>query len=340
VELHLHSLTIEFQDISLPNATDAFEGLDNVQKVFKLGIGGYELAKDHTRDSTRPPQYYDKHLDKALRVTKVVYCPGLNPQIGEIADRYYQKYLEKFGSSPKHFGIEPDAIRAQLLAEGALVVRSEDGILNNYAKVIPDITLPIVSALAFETPAPWSTHYLDWTRDPKRDKAIVDAALRINLDYPSPSNHQCPYTSSQPENNAALTCPICDDPRRKEMKDTARYFPSITLFEFKSLRSGSYEHLIALLELTGDKTFEWVECDGTCSKSKCYATDFRVTGGRTGFDSENPIVQLEVADWTETEIGRSLRTSKPLVELQNRHRVSAKRIIQQVKLLFILYGSC
>ena len=266
----------------------------------------------------------------------------MNPQIGEIADRYYKKYLEKFGSPPKHFSIEPDVIRAQLVADGALEVRSEDGILNNYAKVIPDITLPIVSALAFEMPAPWSTHYLEWTREPKRDMAIVDAALRINLDYPPPgsAHHHCPYASVLPENTAVLNCPICDHPRRKEVKDAARYFPSITLFEFKSLRSGSYEHIIALLELTRDKTFEWVECDGACLKSKCYATDFRVTGGRTGFDSENPIVQLEAADWTETEIGRSLRTSKPLVELQNRHRVSARRIVQQVKLLSILYGSC
>ena len=315
-------------------------GLDDIQQIFKLGIGGYESADDHiTFDSTRLPQFYDKHLDKALRVKKVVYCPGLNPQIGEIANRYYEKYVEKFGSPPENLSVEPDHIRAQLQAEGALKVRSEEGIVNNYAKIIPDITLPIVSALAFEIPAPWSTHYLNWTREQKQDKAIADAALRIDLDYPSPgsAHHQCPYTSTQPENNAAPNCPICDHPRRKEVKDAARYFPSITLHEFKSLLSGSYEHLIALLELTRDETFDWVECHGTCSHD---ATDFRVTGGRTGFDSENPIIQLEAADWTETEIGRSLRTSKPLVKLLNKHGVSAKRIVQQVKLLFALYDSC
>ena len=319
MELHLHLLAIGFQDIVLPNAPDAYKGLDNVQKIFKLGIGGYKAAKDHTTsDSTRPPQSYDKHLDKALRVKKVVYCPGLNPQIGEIANRYYEKYVEKFGSLHTRFNMDIDIIRNQLKAKGALQVRSEDGIRNNYAMIIPDITLPIVSALAFEIPAPWSTHYLNWTREQKQDKAIVDAALRINLDYPSPgsAHHQCPYTSAQPKNNTALNCPICDHPRRKEVKDIARYFPSITLFEFKSLRSGSYEHLIALLELTRDETFDWVECDGTCSHD---AIDFRVTGGRTGFDSENPIVQLKAADWTETEIGRSLRTSEPLVNLKNKH---------------------
>ena len=326
---------LELQNILLPDA-DVHDpgGLDDIQQIFKLGIGGYEPADDHTTfDSTRPPQYYDTHLDKALRVKKVVYCPGLNPQIGEVANRYYKKYIEKFGPPPTDSSTNPDRIRLKLCKEGALKVRSEDGIVNHYAQTIPNITLPIASALAFEMPAPWSTHYLDWRRDPKQDKAIVDAALRINLDYLSPSDHQCPYTSAQPENNAALECPICDHPRRQEVKDTASYFPSITLFEFKSLRSGSYEHLIALLELTGNETFDWVECDGTCPRE-------RVTGARTGFDSENPIVQLEAADWMETEIGRSTRTSKPLVKLQNKHRVSAKRIVQQVKLLFILYDSC
>ena len=313
-------------------------GLDDIQQIFKLGIGGYETADDHiTFDSTRLPQFYDKHLDKALRLEKVAYCPGLNPQIGEIANIYYKKYIEKFGPPPTHINTDPDLVRLKLQDEGVLKVRSERGILNNYAKIIPDIALPIVSALAFETP--WSRHYLDWTTEPKQDVAIVDAALLINPDYPPPGSarHQCPYTSAQTGNTEALSCAICDHPRRKEVKDTARYFPSITLHEFKSLLSGSYEHLIALLELTRDETFDWVECHGTCSHD---ATDFRVTGGRTGFDSENPIIQLEAADWTETEIGRSLRTSKPLVKLLNKHGVSAKRIVQQVKLLFALYDSC
>ena len=313
----------------------SLEALDNVQKIFKLGISGYKAAPDHTTStSTREPRSYDKHLDKALRVKKVVYCPGLNPQMGEVANRYYLKYVEKFGPPPTRSETNPDLIRLKLQAKGgAFKVRGEEGIINKYAQIIPKVTLPIVSALAFETPAPWSTHYLNWTREPKQDKAIVDATLRIDLDYPSPSVHQCPCTSAQPDNNAALNCSICDHPRRKEVKDTARYFPSVTLFEFKSLRSGSYEHLIALLELTGDEIFDWVECDGVCSSDQ-------VTGARTGFDSENPIVQLECADWTETEIGRSLRTSKPHVELQNSHRVSAKRIVQQVNLLFTLYDSC
>lgn len=337
MELHLQSLAIEFQDIVLPDA-DVYEtdSLDNVQKIFKLGISGYKAAKDHTSSgSTREPQNYDKHLDKALRVKKVVYCPGLNPQMGEIANRYYKKYVEKFGPPPTDLSMDADLIRSQLLGKGAIIVSAEEGIISNYSQIIPNITLPIVSALAFETPAPWSTHYLN-LKKPKQDKAIADAALCIGLDYPSPSNHQCPYTSARPENKAALNCPTCDDPRRKEVEDTARYFPNITLFEFKSLRAGSYEHLIALLELTGNETFDWVECDGTCSDQ----SGERVTGARTGFDSENPIVQLEGADWTETNIGRSLRTSKPLVEPQNKHRVSAKRIVQQVTLLCILYDCC
>ncbi|KAF8344550.1 hypothetical protein F5887DRAFT_1283198 [Amanita rubescens] len=305
---------------------------DDVRKIFKLGIPGYKAAKDHTPSrSTRKPGYYDKHLDKLLRPAKVAYCPGLNLQIEEIADRYYQKYIEKFGPPPKCDSTDPAAVRDALYRYGAPTVKVENGILQHYAQIIPDTILPIVSALAFETPS-WWTRYMQWSTVQPMDKAIADAALRVDLDFPPPGSihHDCPYSPVDQGNRrpplgetavqgemSMFNCPVCDDPSMNELKDVFRYFPCVTLYEFKNLLAGSYEHMIAILEMTCDDDVHWEECDRqTCERDKI---NFRVTGSRTGFDAANPIVQLKAANWT-----------KPAVDLEDDHRSSAKRILQQI----------
>lgn len=295
---------------------------------------GYKAAKDHTRScSTRVPGRYDKHLDKTLRPAKAAYCPGLNLQIGEIADRSYQKHIEKFGPPPKCNSTNPGRVRHILNLYGSPEVKAENGITHHYAKVIPDIILPIVSELAFETSS-WQTRYLQWTTEQQNDKAIADAVLRFDLNYPPPgsTHHHCPRASLDRRDNILLSeepsgrdetprhCTICDHPSRNDLRDVVRYFPCVMLYEFKNLRAGSYEHMIALLELACDDIVHWDECDSqTCEHDT--ERDFQVTGSRTGFDAANPIIQLEAADWT-----------KPVVQLKNIHRTSARHIFQQVKI--------
>jgi len=213
------------------------------------------------------------------------------------------------------------------------MVRLEEEIVHHYAKVIPDITLPIVSALAFETSS-WRTQYLEWTTEwQPKDKAIADAVLRLDPDFPQAGSphHDCPYTSLNRENNKLLSegtpirdevsmpdCLICDHPARNELKNVVRYFRYVMLYEFKNLLAGSYEHMIALLDMTRQNTVHWEGCDRRTCKHD--TIEFRVTGSRTGFDAASPLVQLRSANWT-----------KPLVELEDKHRSSAKRILQQVK---------
>lgn len=336
-------LAVQVDDDIIPSYLHAHKpgDPDNVRKILKFGIPGYKAAKDHTTSrSTRGPAYYDKHLDKLLRPAKVAYCPGLNLQIEEIADRYYQKYLEKFGPPPKCDSTNPADVRQTLYQYGAPKVKLENGIVHHYAKVVPDITLPIVSALAFETPS-WWTRYLQWsTTEQSMDKAIADAALRVDLDFPPPgsTHHDCPYAPVERGNRRPLlgetavrgemsmfNCPVCDDPSRKELKDVVDYFPCVTLYEFKNLLAGRYEHMIAMLDMTCDDDVHWEECDRqTCAHDNI---DFRVTGSRNGFDAANPIVQLKAADWTQTQ-----------VELEDGHRSSAKRILQQVKISCQFYA--
>jgi hypothetical protein len=329
-------------DAILPSDKHGYDQdvLDNIPKIFNLAVPGFEAAMDHTISrSTRPPGVYDKHLDKPLRPSKVAYCPGLNLQIEEIADKYYQKYIEKFGPPPECDSTNPERIQRALHRHGAHKVKCEDGIIPHYARVMRDIVLPIVSPLAFEAPS-WWTQYLQWTRELRKDKAIADGALRVDLDFPPRGSihHDCPYApvgflsgeTSVRDDAPMSNCPTCDHPSRKELKDVAHYFPCVTPCEFKNLLAGSYEHLIALLEITCGDDVPWEECDSqTCEHD---AIDFRVTGSKTGFDAANPIIQLEATDWTETEIGHSLHTSKPRVRLKNGHRVSARRIFQQVKI--------
>lgn len=309
------------------------DALDNVRKIFKLAIPGFEAAKNHTTSrSTRVPGYYDKHLDKLLRPTKVAYCPSLNMQIGEIADRCLQEYVKQFGPPPKCRSTNFNHVREVLYECGAPAVEVEAGIVHHYAKVIPNIILPIVSELAFETSS-WQTRYLRWTEQ-RNDKAITDAVLRLDPNYPPPgsSHHYCPHASLDRGDNGLLSgeasvrdetpmvnCPVCDHPSRNDLKHVAHHFPDVTLYEFKNLLAGSYKHMIALLEITCDDNVPWEECDSQTCKHD--TIDFRVTGSKTGFDAAEPIVQLEVADWT-----------KPPVQLKNTHRTSARHVFQQVRI--------
>ena len=308
---------------------------DDVRKILKFGMPGYKAAKDHTRSrSTRAPGRYDKHLDQNLRPAKAAYCPGLNLQIGEIADRSYQKYIEKFGPPPECDATDPNHVRSILNLYGAPEVKLETGIIHHYGKVIPNIILPIVSELAFETSS-WQTRYLQWTTEQPNDKAIADAVLRLDPDYPPPgsTHHHCPRASLDQGNNRLLSgetsvrdetlmlnCPICNHPSRNEVEDVVHYFPYVTLYEFKNLRAGSYEHMIAILEITCGDNVPWEECDSqTCEHD---TIDFRVTGSRTGFDAAKPIVKLEAADWTKP----------PAIQLRSIHRTSARHIFQQVRI--------
>ena len=164
---------------------DTKDDLDNIQKIFELAIKGYITAEDHTKaESICRSGYYDKHLDKDLRPQKIVYCPGLTSGLGEIADSYYKKHKAKFGAPSVCDGTDFNLIRGALLHDDHRIVKGEQEIVEDYAKKVPAHVLPIVSALAFETPS-WETRYLEWTSD---QNATIDAALRINLNIPQPGD--------------------------------------------------------------------------------------------------------------------------------------------------------
>ncbi|KAF8329024.1 hypothetical protein F5887DRAFT_1185480 [Amanita rubescens] len=301
---------------------------DDIRKIFRLGFGRREGAEDHTKSSsTRKPGVYDKHLDANLRPMKVAYCPGIPAQLAEVANSRYEEHKEKFGPPYKSKDTDFDVIRPVLQADK--VVRSEKGILDGYANTMGATILPIVSALAFETPS-WKQRYIEWTTEQKQDKAIPDGALRINHGiFPQDDTpHDCPYRkiAEKPSGRKSLIvddlkCCICDNPYSEKLKNAAQYFLDIVLYEIKSLKSGTLEHLTAVLEQTCHDNVFWSECDENCSHPRICPP---VSGSPTGFDAENPLVRLTASDWGETEVGRS--TGTPHVH----HRVSAEHMIQQI----------
>ena len=296
--------------------------------------------KDHTKsDSTRKPGYYDKHLDKCLRPKKMVYCPDLTSKLGDIADNCYKKYKNRFGTPPACDEADFNLIQDALWNVAPRIVRGEEGILKDYAKKVPEHTLPIVSALAFEAPS-WKRRYLEWTNELTKDKAIVDAALQINLSVPP---HDCPCAPRPKEKKRrkysrvppairnirrTLNCQICDDPFAKELQDVARYFPCVTLYEFKSVKSGTIERMIALLEMTCNDGVDWEECDDHCNHDM---VDIPISGSRTGFDAETPILQFANGNWTEVMFVVFLDTRRLCDAIKSKHRTSARHMAQQVK---------
>ncbi|KAF8334386.1 hypothetical protein F5887DRAFT_1256924 [Amanita rubescens] len=320
--------------VSTPEPDD----LDNIQKIFRLGLDGpYKRAVDHSKcSSTREPGSYDRHLDINLRPTKVAYCSNISAQLAEVAKRRYEEYKGKLGMPPECEETNSNHVRN--LLEGKKVVGSEDAIIDDYAKTMGEAILPIVSALAFETPS-WKPRYIEWKKDHKQDMAIPDASIRINLGIlpPEDSSHDCPYTkitkkpSDRKRRQSALLdglrCYICDNPFPEKLNDVAEYFADIVLYEFKSLASGTFQHLTALLEQTCHGDFCWKGCDERCSHARLNTP---VTGRPTGFDAENPVIRLTASDWGKTDVGRSLGTSRPLVIHRKNHKESAKRMIQQI----------
>ena len=306
---------------------------DNIRKIFRLGLCGFEGAADHSKSSsTRKPAFYDKHLDVILRPMKVAYCPDIPAQLVEVANSRYEDHKANLGPPCESEETNFDVICSIL--QDDKVVRSEKGVQDCYANTVGETIVPIVSALAFETPS-WKQRYVEWTTDQKQDKAIPDAGLRINLDIFSQDDtpHDCPYTKITEKRQKIsivddLKCCICDNPYLEKLNIVARYFLNIVLYEFKSLKAGSMEHLTAVLEQTCYDSVCWQECDKHCSHVKL---DPPVTGSPTGFDAENPIVRLDARDWGKTDVGRSLGTDHALVAHKDNHRVSAQYMIQQVK---------
>lgn len=307
---------------------------DDIRKIFSLGLGGFKSAADHTKSSsTRKPGFYDKHLDANLRPMKVAYCPDVPAQLAEVANSHYEEYRDKLGPPRECEETRFSNLRNKL--QGKKVVRSEAGVRLAYADTMGKAILPIVSALAFETPS-WKQRYVEWTMEQKQDKAIPDGALRINLGiFPQDDTpHNCPYAKVTEKRRKILIvddlkCYICDNPYSEKLKNVAQYFSNVVLYEFKSLKSGTLEHLTALLEQTCHDSVSWEECDKNCSHVKL---DPPVTGSPTGFDAENPIIRLSARDWGKTDVRRSLGADHALVAHKDNHRASAQYMIQQVKI--------
>ena len=124
------------------------ESLDDVREMFKLGLCKFKAAPNHTTsDSTRKPQYYDRHLDKDLRPKKLIYCPELIVKLAEVANDHLNDY--KMGTPSKLQGSSARHM-AHTLTKAKTVVR-EEGIVDTYAALVSEPILPIVSSLAFKS---------------------------------------------------------------------------------------------------------------------------------------------------------------------------------------------
>jgi len=331
-----------FADYFVPNAASADLGLDDIQKIFNLALTGYEADIDHILStSTRKTGNYDKHLDPNLRLKEVAYCGDMEERLADVAGCHYEKYKRNLGPPPVCADTDFSKISSIFPTEKVRVA-SEQGIVIDYQRTMAGAMVPIVSALAFETPS-WKQRYLAWTTELKQDKAIADAALRIDIrTLPRdevPREHNCPYVSQmqipgqkrrQSIVYSDLECTLCDNlnPWIKQLKDVQRYFPNILLYEFKSLKSGSWEHLVALLAQTCDQGgFRWGECDNRCTHA---VVSPPVTGSPTGFDATNPVIQLVGSNWAETDVGRSFLEDHVVNSDKMWTKDSARDMTQQV----------
>ncbi|KAG5642820.1 hypothetical protein DXG03_002079 [Asterophora parasitica] len=230
-----------------PNRPDSQE-LADVLDFFDYSLPYHAIHPDHINsDSTRHPAPFDRHLDEYLKLKHVTHIPTFDNDLRKVADEALEAYLlscDLPSTTHSSTGFPHKKLRETLLENSPhSTLQNEASVQQTYAQTIISHALVVASTLEFKL-SKWSAGYLNWDthKAKERGQAVADGFLTL--------------IESKEKRKKQIMPPLSDEYRRLKAK-----FPTLGVWEFKSLRAGDLDVFKCMLELARMSDFPWTGCD-------------------------------------------------------------------------------
>lgn len=264
------------------------------------------LVEKDGGNGTRPPAFFDRHLDDSLILKNLVYLPSMEKSLKSKVDGYLRSAAGERIELPPNAGFynrhrvrgAECEVETEILAEADVQIR--------YLRTTSTFLCRVASTLALKLPD-WKTHFFHWeaTQSGNRSNAVGDGFLKIKADI-------------NPEIPAATF---------KTLQDIQNWFPNTAIWEFKNLTAGAEHHLQDIVRLSlEDSPFPWVKCAGKRDCTKHFDKNTgqtAITGARMGLDALDPVICLS------TNAASSMRNAR--TESETDKRLHAIHLLQQVR---------
>ncbi|KAF9461073.1 hypothetical protein BDZ94DRAFT_1264504 [Collybia nuda] len=279
-------------------------GPDFVDEFFTYRPKTLYKAKNHTlSNGTRTPAFFDRHLDPQLQLLQVAYLPSITTDLMNIADSALETARSVGAVPPLNDDFPTQLVRDSIPLHIAQKIVAEQQIEAIYKKTTAKFCSRVAATLEFQLPT-WEPGHLEFTRTSNKSRGIADGFLTLTK-------------TSRESSTPALS------ERYNSVVDT---FPTLAVWEFKSLTSGTLDVMEAIVQQTVScLAFSWEGCE---HGKNCIVMHTgkdglsMITGNRMGLDAEPPICPSVVNTAPMTPNG-------PSISLSNHARKSARHITQQ-----------
>lgn len=285
---------------------------DYIQEFFRYKPRKLYPAENHTSsDDTRPPGTFDRHLDPELQLLHIIYLPSIAADLKKIADDALEAARLQGTLPPKPDWASSDfptrAVREEARRKSSSgKILCEQQIESIYNTTTAKFCSQVAGTLAFQPPT-WGSGHFRYTLERDKTRAVADGFLK--LDKKSSTKSTPPLSADH--------CSVADK------------FPTLAIWEFKSLTSGTIDVMEAIVQqAVGSMAFDWEGCEfGKACIGKHKGENGRpmVTGSKMGYDAKTPPCPSVPV---ETAINNT--PDMPTSTLTAHSRTCGARITQQV----------
>lgn len=270
------------------------------------------VEKEGGGPGTRPPAFYDMHLDDELILKNLVYLPSMEKSLKDKVNGYLYSaegipielpLSSGFYDRRRLRGAERD-VSSEVLAEA--------DVQSLYMRTTATFLSSVASSLALKLPD-WNNRFFTWeataTKSVNRSQAVGDGFLKIQVE-------------DKPKIPSATF---------KTLQTIQKWFPNTAIWEFKNLTAGAKHHLQNIYRLSQqDSSFPWVRCPGGHECPRHFDKNTgraAVTGARMGPDAVDPVICMTANPNDEYPAVKPWTTDKHDVE-DRKHVI---HLLQQVR---------
>jgi len=240
--------------------------------------------------STRPPDFYNKHIHPDMALQQVKRLPSLVWQLAENVDTALHTASETLPSLKGFIKAED---RERDIDNLSVIVTDEKGVASYYDKTTARFCAPLASTLALHPQASssqWRSLVVWTTSAPCSGYAIMDGLLQF---MPMPEDG-----SEKSKSQRGNIMEHMDSEKRRTFVEMSRATTAFGSWEIKSTSAGPQEVMRAVPNLG---KFFWTFCnDKTCLATQKHEKELK-KGKDTamGHDTQNPPWNLNVRSLSE-----------------------------------------